>query len=49
MRKEIPVKDRNENLLTKDNDIKNRWKEHFETVLNRPIPPTDDIPEAERI
>ena len=27
---------------------KNRWKEHFKTVLNRPIPPTDDIPEAER-
>ena len=47
-RKEIPVKDRNGNLLTKDNDIKNRWKEHFETVLNRPIPPAEDIPEAER-
>ena len=27
---------------------KNRWKEHFETVLNRPIPPAEDIPEAER-
>ena len=47
-RKDIPVKDRNGNLLTKDNDIKNRWKEHFETVLNRPIPPEEDIPAAER-
>ena len=47
-RKEIPVKDHNGNLLTKDSDIKNRWKEHFETVLNRPIPPAEDIPAAER-
>ena len=47
-RKEIPVKDRNGTLLTKDNDIKNRWKEHFETVLNSPIPLAEDIPEAER-
>ena len=45
---EIPVKDRNGVLLTKDTDIKNRWKEHFEAVLNRRIPPDEEIPAAER-
>lgn len=28
--------------------MKKRWKEHFETVLNRPIPPEENIPAAER-
>ena len=48
MHKEVPVKDQSGNLLMKDNDIKNRWKEHFETFSNRPIPPGEDIPAAER-
>ena len=47
-RKEIPVKDRQGNVLSKDIEIKNRWKEHFETILNRPIPPEEDIPSADR-
>lgn len=46
-RKETPVKDRQGNLLTKDADLKNQWKEHFETVLNRPIPSDEEIPPAE--
>lgn len=46
-RKEIPVRSRNGNLLTKDN-IKTRWKEHFETVLKRKIPPEEEVPAAER-
>lgn len=47
-RKEISVKVWNGNLLTKNNDVKNRWKEPFETVLNRQIPPDEKIPVAER-
>ena len=47
-RTEIPVRDRDGVLLTKDTDIKNRWKEHFETVLNRRIPPDEEVPVAER-
>ena len=47
-RKEIPVKDQNGNLLIKDSDIKNRWTEHFKTVLNRPIPLAEDLPAADR-
>ena len=47
-KKEVPVKDRQGRLLSKDAEIKNRWKQHFETVLNRPIPPEEDIPSAER-
>ena len=27
----------------KNVNIRNRWKEHFETVLNRPFPPEEDI------
>ena len=46
-RVEMPVKDGQGNLLTRDKDISNRWKEHFETVLNRPIPPEEDIPSAQ--
>lgn len=47
-RKEIPIKNRNGNLLTKDSDIRNRLTEHFETILNRPVPPAEDVPAAER-
>lgn len=45
---EIPVKDQYGNLLTKDSAIKTRWLDHFETVLNRPVPPAEDVPAAER-
>ena len=44
--KEIPVRDREGNLLTKDIDKRKRWREHFQGVLNRPIPPEEDIPPA---
>ena len=27
--------------------IRNRWREHFETVLSRPIPLEEDIPSAQ--
>ena len=32
------VKDRNGRLLTKENEIKERWKEHFTELLNREPP-----------
>jgi hypothetical protein len=32
------VKDKNGKLLTKEIDVKLRWKEHFQEVLNRPEP-----------
>ncbi|CAG2220071.1 unnamed protein product [Mytilus edulis] len=35
-----PIKDKDNNTLTKLEDQLERWKEHFEQVLNRP-PPTD--------
>ncbi|CAG2199180.1 unnamed protein product [Mytilus edulis] len=37
---DTPIKDKNNNTLTKLEDQLERWKEHFEQVLNRP-PPTD--------
>ena len=46
-RREMPVRDGEGNLLTKNVDIRNRWREHFETVLNRPVPPEEDIPPAQ--
>ena len=33
------IKDKNGTLLTKENEVKPRWKEHFNEVLNRPEPP----------
>lgn len=36
----LPVKDKNNNTLTKLEDQLDRWKEHFSEVLNRP-PPTN--------
>ena len=33
-----PVKDKNGAVLTKTDDQLNRWKEHFQEVLNRPAP-----------
>ena len=32
------VKDKEGNLLTKDDEIRKRWGEHFDEVLNRPAP-----------
>ena len=32
------VKDKDGNLLTKDDEIRKRWGEHFDKVLNRPAP-----------
>jgi hypothetical protein len=32
------VKDKDGNPLSKKEDCKKRWKEHFETILNRPNP-----------
>ena len=32
------VKDKDGNLLTKDDEIRKRWSEHFDEVLNRPVP-----------
>ena len=32
------VKDKDRNLLTKDDEIRKRWGEHFDEVLNRPAP-----------
>ena len=45
---DMPVKDRDGNILASENEKLKRWKEHFEMILNRPEPtiPTD-IPEAE--
>ena len=33
-----PVKDKNRVVLTRTDDQLNRWKEHFQEVLNRPAP-----------
>ena len=45
MRKPDTVKDKGGNKLTREEDIRNRWKEHFEEVLNRPEPQRKlDIP-----
>ena len=44
----MPVKSSNGDILTKDSDINNRWREHFQAVLNRPTPEEqDNIPGAE--
>ena len=33
-----PIKDKNGNVLTSDEDQLKRWREHFEELLNRPPP-----------
>ena len=43
----MPDRNREHNILTKNVDIRNKWREHFETVLNRPIKPEEDIPSAQ--
>ena len=32
------MKDKEGKLLTKDDDIRKRWRNHFAEVLNRPVP-----------
>ena len=31
------IKEKDGNILSSEEDCKNRWKEHFEEILNRPI------------
>ena len=49
-RTDRPVKDQNGNVLTSDEDQLNRWREHFEELLNR-LPPQNppDITPAEEV
>lgn len=37
-RNSMPVRDNDGKLLSKEDDQMNRWKEHFQQVLNRPTP-----------
>ena len=39
-RKMEVIKDRNGKLLTTESEVIKRWKEHFQEVLNRPVPET---------
>ncbi|VDI54248.1 Hypothetical predicted protein [Mytilus galloprovincialis] len=44
----MPVKDKQGNLITSEREQENRWNEHFKEVLNRPEPETTaNIPIAE--
>ena len=45
---DVPVKDTNGNLVSSETGQLESWKEHFQTILNRPEPTeTAQIPEAE--
>ena len=45
-----PIKDKNGNVLTSDEDQLKRWREHFEELLNRPPPQNPpDIAPAEEV
>ena len=45
---DVPVKDTNGNLISSKTGKLECWKEHFQTILNRPEPTeTTQIPEAE--
>ena len=45
-----PIKDKNGNVLTSDEDQMKRWREHFEELLNRPPPQNPpDIAPAEEV
>ncbi|KAK2167820.1 hypothetical protein NP493_1256g00007 [Ridgeia piscesae] len=49
-RTDRPIKDKNGNVLTSDEDQLKRWREHFEELLNRPPPQNPpDIPPAEEV
>ncbi|VDI07730.1 Hypothetical predicted protein [Mytilus galloprovincialis] len=44
----MPLKDKQGNLITSEKEQENRWNEHFKEVLNRPEPETTaNIPIAE--
>ena len=44
----MPVRDKHGKLITFEQQIQERWNEHFEEVLNRPEPTEiAEIPEAE--
>nr|KAG5686712.1 hypothetical protein BaRGS_020238 [Batillaria attramentaria] len=45
-----PVKDKNGQIITKEEDRRTRWAEHFKETLNRPPPPVPpDIPPAAQL
>nr|KAG5687084.1 hypothetical protein BaRGS_017102 [Batillaria attramentaria] len=45
-----PVKDKNGQIITKEEDQRTRWAEHFKETLNRPPPPVPpDIPLAAQL
>nr|KAG5708548.1 hypothetical protein BaRGS_032969 [Batillaria attramentaria] len=45
-----PVKDKNGQIITKEEDQRTRWAEHFKETLNRPPPPVPpDIPPAAQL
>ena len=53
-KRKLNKKDREGRLLTKDNDIRKRWRDHFAKVLNRPVPAeqastTQETPTIEEI
>ena len=49
-RTDRPIKDKNGNVLTSDEDQLKRWREHFEELLNRPPPQNPpDITPAEEV
>ena len=37
---DVPVKNKNGMVIEKEAEKLQRWKEHFESVLNRPDPPS---------
>ena len=46
--RDMPVKDNDGNILASEAEKLNRWREHFQTILNRPNPNNEaDITEAE--
>ena len=47
---DIPIRDKNDNVLTSDGDQLKRWRGHFEELLNRPPPQNPpDIAPAEEV
>ena len=48
-RTDRPIKDKNGNVLTSDEDQLKKWREHFEELLKRPPPqnPLDNTPAEE--
>nr|KAG5693360.1 hypothetical protein BaRGS_017653 [Batillaria attramentaria] len=45
-----PVKDKNGQIITQEEDQRTRWAEHFKETLNRPPPPVPpDIPPAAQL